>query len=83
MIELRQSHREGFAPGEMPGSMAAAGHVAQLPPDYLGRSIRHLQLRGTNDRIEGMLHGLAMGDSEHDGAAELAPVMPHRYGHSV
>jgi len=34
--------------------------------------------RGTNDRIEGMLNGLAMGDSlGYDGAAELAPVLPH------
>ena len=30
---IGESHGEGFAPGEMPGSMAAAGHVAQLSPD--------------------------------------------------
>jgi hypothetical protein len=27
------THGEGFAPGEVPGAMAAAGHVAQLSPD--------------------------------------------------
>src|SRR5258708_9374142 len=32
-VGIGESHGEGFAPGEMPGSMAAAGHVAQLPPD--------------------------------------------------
>ena len=32
-VSIGESHGEGFAPGEMPGSMAAAGHVAQLSPD--------------------------------------------------
>src|SRR6516162_3168619 len=32
-VGIGESHGEGFAPGEMPGSMATAGHVAQLPPD--------------------------------------------------
>src|SRR6266436_4188790 len=32
-VGIGESHGEGFAPGEMPGSMTAAGHVAQLPPD--------------------------------------------------
>jgi hypothetical protein len=30
---IGESDREGFAPGEVPGSTAAAGHVAQLPRD--------------------------------------------------
>jgi len=30
-VGIGESHGEGFAPSEMPGSMAAAGHVAQLP----------------------------------------------------
>src|SRR3974390_545927 len=32
-VGIGESHGEGFAPGEMPGAMATAGHVAQLPPD--------------------------------------------------
>src|SRR5450432_885567 len=32
-VGVGESHGEGFAPGEMPGSTAATGHVAQLPRD--------------------------------------------------
>src|SRR6516165_2395879 len=32
-VGIGESHREGFAPGEMPGATAATGHVAQLPRD--------------------------------------------------
>src|SRR5713226_4165253 len=32
-VGIGESHGEGLAPGEMPGSTAAAGHVAQLPRD--------------------------------------------------
>jgi hypothetical protein len=32
-VGIGESRGEGFAPGEMPGSMATAGHVAQILPD--------------------------------------------------
>jgi len=32
-VGIGESHREGFAPGEVSGSTAATGHVAQLPRD--------------------------------------------------
>src|SRR5450631_1703918 len=32
-VGVGESHGEGFAPGEMPGSTTATGHVAQLPRD--------------------------------------------------
>jgi hypothetical protein len=32
-VGIGESDGEGFAPGEMPGSTAASGHVAQLPRD--------------------------------------------------
>src|SRR4029077_3912115 len=32
-VGIGESHGESFAPGEMPGSTTAAGHVAQFPQD--------------------------------------------------
>ena len=64
---------------EMPGSMANVPAMLRSSPRATWDARSTISSwRGTNDRIEGMLNGLAMGDSlGYDGAAELAPVLPH------